>query len=102
METIDVKEAVKRAKAVLLELYADEPPRELALEEIERTKESDREVWLVTLGFFRKKSINSTVPSTSSFSLPLRPTPVENRDYKTLQIDATTGEFVKMDMRIVQ
>ena len=103
MQGIEVKDAVKRAKTVLLDLLEDEPPKELALEGVERTTDGDRDVWVVTLGFFRRKSINPIrAPSDSLIGDYLAPSPIENRDYKTIQIDAKTGDFVKMDIRAVQ
>jgi len=101
MAPINVKEAVKAAKEQLLDLYSDDPPRSLALEEIEKVSEGGRDLWAVTLGFHRQKSvIPNNANSIASLYLPA---PVlENRVYKTLFIDAQTGEFVKMDIRQVQ
>jgi hypothetical protein len=96
---INVKEAVKTAKSSLLELYEDDPPKALALEEIDRVKDGGRELWAVTLGFFRNKSL---IPAANNLTSIYLPTPAqENRVYKTVYIDATTGDFVKMDMRQV-
>jgi hypothetical protein len=101
MAPINVKEAVKAAKDQLLDLYSDDPPRSLALEEIDKVSEGGRELWAVTLGFHRQKSV---IPNSANTIASLYvPVPVlENRVYKTLFIDAQTGEFVKMDIRQVQ
>ncbi len=101
MDTIGVKEAVKAAKDCLLELYADDPPKALALEEIEKVNEGGRDLWAVTLGFHRQKSV---IPNTSNNlnSIYLPPPVLENRVYKTVFIDAGTADFVKMDIRLVQ
>ena len=48
---MDVKEAVKRAKAFISDLFADEDIRDLGLEEVEYD-EASRE-WRVTIGFTR-------------------------------------------------
>lgn len=101
MAPINVKEAVKAAKEQLLDLYSDDPPRALALEEIEKVSEGGRELWAVTLGFHRQKSV---IPNSANTIASLYvPVPVlENRVYKTVFIDAHTGDFVKMDIRQVQ
>ena len=72
MANIGVKEAVKAAKEVLLELYEDDPPVAL-------------------------QSTNNHIGAvfTPTYSQ------VENRVCKTLFIDAVTGSFVKMDIRQV-
>ena len=100
--TIDVKEAVRQAKETLTTLYEDDPPQSLALEGIELVKQSNREMWAVTLGFHRRKSVTSiTGGGFGNLGLQL-PSQVEHRVYKTLYVDATTGEFVKMEIRSVQ
>jgi hypothetical protein len=98
---ITVKEAVAKAKAHLLELYADDAPQVLALEEIEKVESGTKQLWAVTLGFHRRRDVSvSRDPSAVSFFQP--PTSkVEHRVYKTVMIDANTGDFVKMDMRQV-
>ena len=104
MQTITMKEAVRNAKASLTDLYQDDPPKALALEEIELMEDSGRKLWLVTLGFHRSKSvtaINGVAGSLASMGL-VPPPQIEHRIYKTVFIDASTGEFVKMDIRQVQ
>lgn len=102
MSLISVKEAVSHAKKSLEDLYQDDPLKQLALEEIELVTEGGRELWSVTLGFHRSKSMSAARGDVLSFT-DLRPFPqIENRVYKTVFIDASTGEFVKMDMRQVQ
>lgn len=102
MTNIAVKDAVRRAKEALTQLYEDDLPRALALEEIELIKDGDINLWAVTLGFYRSKSV-SAIPGGTLDLMGLRtPSPVENRVYKTVFIDAENGEFVKMDIRQVQ
>jgi len=104
MPTISVKDAVSRAKIVLKDLYEDDPPRALALEEIELVGENDRQLWAVTLGFQRRHDV-TVVPNRNAIQDLLGRTPlseVEHRVYKTVLIDAGSGEFVKMDIRQVQ
>lgn len=101
MPTISIKEAVGAAKKALQELYDDDPLRALALEEIELVEQGTRELWAVTLGFHRSKSVSAVQSGALAFlQSPVQP--VENRVYKTIFIDASTGAFVKMDMRLVQ
>lgn len=104
MPSISVQEAVKNAKKSLLELYQDDSPKALALEEIEFVDDRTRPLWSVTLGFHRPRSV-TTVETVKGLDLPSmfgRPAAqVEHRIYKTIFIDANTGEFVKMDMRQV-
>ncbi len=103
MSAISVQDAVTKAKSSLLELFSDDPPKALALEGIELIEESGRELWSVTLGFHRPKSVSTVGPSRSSaFMFPEPPSQVEHRVYKTVFIDASSGQFVKMDMRLVQ
>lgn len=102
MTQITVKEAVHRAKEALTELYEDDLPRALALEEIELVNDGDVNLWAVTLGFYRSKSV-SAIPGGTLDLMGLRtPSPVENRVYKTIFINAETGAFVRMDIRQVQ
>ena len=104
MQSIPVQDAVKSAKKSLLDLYADDPPKALALEEIEFVNDGGRDLWSVTLGFHRAKSVTAVGGNTPSWAAiygqPANQ--VEHRVYKTVFIDANTGDFVKMDMRQVQ
>ena len=104
MQSIPVQEAVKSAKKSLLELYADDPPKALALEEIEFVNDSERPLWSVTLGFHRPKSVTAIGGNAGSLAnvFGQSATQIEHRVYKTVFIDANTGDFVKMDMRQVQ
>jgi hypothetical protein len=102
MSLISIKEAVLHAKESLNELYQDDPPKALALEEIELIKTDDRHLWSVTLGFHRPKSVTAVGDALLNLANMASPMQVENRVYKTVFIDASTGEFVKMDMRQVQ
>lgn len=97
MPIISVKEAVTSAKESIADLFHDDPPKSLALEEIELIDKEGNKVWEVTLGFYRARSI---ISKTNSISTIFDPQPeIENRVYKTIEIDAETGDFVKMGMR---
>lgn len=101
MAAISVKEAVKAAKDALLELYEDDPPAAMALEEVDKTREDGRELWAVTLGFYRNKAIAIKPNAIVGIYTPTV-SQIEHRVYKTLFIDAETGGFVKMDIRQLQ
>lgn len=100
MTSITIKEAVKTAKEKIKELYEDDSPQALALEEIELVEEGARKLWSVTLGFHRNKSVKA-INTTMLGDLYKPSQQVENRVYKTILIDANTGEFIKMEMRII-
>lgn len=101
MPQIKMKEAVAAAKAAIADLYDDVSPLDgLGLEEIELTTASGRELWAITLGFYKPKKVPAVGGGAVSSMLQAT-TKVENRDYKTIYIDALTGDFVKMEMRLV-
>jgi len=99
MPTISVKEAVSCAKRAIAELFEDDPLKNLALEEIELTTKDDKKVWEVTLGFFRPRSVTSSLNQLSAIFEQQRE--VENRVYKTIEIDAETGDFLRMGIRLI-
>ena len=103
MQFIAVHDAVRSAKKTLLDLYADDPPKALALEEVEFCKDEKPPLWSITLGFYRLKSVSAVHSSASvSAMFSQQALDIENRVYKTVFIDANTGDFVKMDMRLVR
>lgn len=97
MPTISVKEAVNFAKSAIAELYYDDPLKSLALEEINLTTKNGKEVWEVTLGFYRPRSVTSNINLMPAIFERQRE--VENRVYKIIDIDAETGDFLKMSIR---
>ena len=100
MANIEMKTAVSAAKNAFCELFSDDLPEELALEEIDLTNEKGRNLWAVTFGFYRKKSLVKSPPGKLT-DLFQQPTQIENRVYKTVYVDAEDGSFVKMDMRLI-
>jgi len=102
MPTVSVKDAVTFAKNAITELYDDDPPKNLALEEIELTNKGGKEVWEVTLGFYRVRSVTTKPNQLSAiFESFGSQSEVENRVYKIIEIDAETGHFLKMGIRRV-
>lgn len=99
MSTISVRDAVTAAKDALADLYHDDPPKNLALEEIELTTQNGKNVWEVTLGFYRARSV--TVKQNHLAAIYDSQSEVENRVYKVIEIDAETGDFIRMGIRRV-
>jgi hypothetical protein len=92
-----MKQAVTAAKDAIQSLYEDSPLPALALEEIELVSDAGKERWAVTLGFYRPRPVSVNQGAVAGIFQPI--TQLENRDYKTVYIDAETGEFVKMEIR---
>jgi len=86
-------EAIQIAKAYVLDVYADNPPRDLRLEEIERS-EDDRD-WIITLGYQsfdydpNRRALNMLFPT--DLRVP--------RDLKVVRVNATSGEVYSMKTR---
>lgn len=87
---IGVKDAVQRAIVFVGEVMESERSRNALLEEIELSE--DRSQWLVT--------ISVPAPMTNSLSAALGGKP-QNRDFKILKIDASTGEVASLKIREV-
>ena len=98
---IDVKEAVKVAFKEIENLYTTEELTDLTLEEVELSE--DEQYWLITLGFTQTLSLPiETQRQTSLFDAnPLVQEVSTMRVYKTLKIDANTGEFQSMKIRTI-
>ncbi|MBL0087968.1 MAG: hypothetical protein IPP44_15525 [Ideonella sp.] len=103
MPTVSSQQAVARAKQEIQQLYSDDQLRNLALEELELADEGGQKAWAVTLGFQRSRQVSVATGGGAMNNIFARPNDlVEHRVYKTIYIDAETGEFMKMDMRLVQ
>lgn len=96
---IDVKEAVRAAKAFVADVLADENVTNLGLEEVKL----DEDRWLVTVGFSRPwdypkqtKQTNLALAAFTEFSQH-EDTPA--REYKVVKVDAATGEAREMELR---
>lgn len=84
--SLDSKAAIKRAMAYLNEIFVG--VKDLRLEEIERS--SSQKQWLVTFSFARP----DLTLFGSSFTNP-------QRDYKTVTLDASTGEPLAVKMKVL-
>ena len=95
-------QAVVAAKQAFASLDPNDQPSDLRLEEISHEETGKRNAWAVTLGFYRPRKL-ATVPANTGgllglgFPMPAQVT--EHRVYKTIYIDDTSGEFIRMDIR---
>lgn len=87
---LDVKQAAMNADDYLHQLYAEQLPSEVQLEEVEMT--DDEKHWMITMSF---------VPQNQASTLPsMLRTP--KRRYKQFKIDAETGRVLSMKIRNVE
>lgn len=89
---MNVKEAVKKAIAHVAEVFEDEKPTNIGLEEV--TLNEQEKVWEVTIGFSRPWDYPSGLVTTLQ---PQNP----KRQYKVVEIDNQTGEFKSIKIREV-
>ncbi len=91
---LDAKEAVRLARGHFKEFYSDVALNGLLLEQIEMSE--DGKVWEITFGFDtdRPTLTNSDIGIASIAAG--RNIPRYVREYKTLRLDAKTGEFLSM------
>ena len=83
---LEVKNAVKIAFELFKELYDTKKFEDILLEEIALSE--NKTSWLITLGFYRRAPSVNIMESIGSKKYI--------RMYKTLQIDANTGEMISM------
>jgi hypothetical protein len=88
-DAMDVKEAVKRAKDHIVELFADENLSNVGLEEVEFDGEFDE--WVVTIGFSRPWDVPAQRVLFQPASTP--------RSYKVLRISNKLNEVVSVRNR---
>ena len=87
---MDAKEAIREAKGLVEELYADEDIAEIRLEELEFEDSTDS--WLVTLGLLRPARGRDERHSL------LGPEPLLKRTYKIVKIP--NDQHAKKSMKI--
>jgi hypothetical protein len=83
---ITVKSAVQIAFDLFKELYDTKKFEDILLEEVELSE--DKNSWLVTLGFYRQMPSVNIMESLGSKKYI--------RTYKTIEIDAASGEMIAM------
>ena len=87
---IDVKQAVKTAREYMQDIYEGEDLAGFFLEEVELSE--DEKFWYITFGFDTQR------PTAESGLIDiLRPKYV--RDYKTIKLNAETGEAKSVKIR---
>jgi len=85
---MNAKEAIEKAKAYVREIFADEAPQDVGLEEIFHDPYGHR--WDVTIGFTRKWDRPGGV-AAAALGLDARPV---KRTFKTVEIRDEDGEVV--------
>ncbi|WP_411705151.1 hypothetical protein [Edaphovirga cremea] len=88
---MNVKETVKIATNYIAELFANEQPFNIGLEEV--TKDDINNQWEVTIGFSRPW--DTPRPGFVTNLQPQQP----NRQYKVVTISDTTGEVKSVKIR---
>jgi len=87
---MNVKEAVAKAKAYVLDLFENEDLTNVGLEEVEFN--DDTKVWTVTIGFSRPWDIKTNALAGITTS----------RSYKVVTIDDFSGEVKSVKNRELQ
>lgn len=95
---ISVKEAANRAFEFFIKDLKDlvPEPAEPLVEEVEM--DDSRNFWFITISFLAKKDKLSSSPLAGLAALSND----FERKYKTVKVDATTGEIVSMKIRELQ
>lgn len=91
-DSIGVKEAVRIAGEVIRDLYEDENISDLLLEEVRRGGD---DVWLITMSFTRPARRSG--PGIGGLAGLMAPP----KSFKQVRIDAKTGEFQGMEIRVI-
>jgi hypothetical protein len=95
-QRIDIKEAIRKAKAMLADLMEGESYSQLGLEEVKYDDHHDQ--WVVTLGINRSWDVEKESSGGISASIYGVPTTIsrQRRTYKKLLLDGKTGALVEM------
>lgn len=88
---MDVKDAVKLAKAFVADLFADENLTNLGLEEVERDEAS--KTWNITIGFSRPWNTTRNALTT------LTGEAVAKRVFRVVRIDDVTRQVISVTRR---
>jgi hypothetical protein len=91
---MNVKEAVFRAKTYVGELFEDESPRNLGLEEVELDHATNE--WIVTVGFSRPWD------EPKGALAALANSPLTRRVYKVVRISNGSEEIISVKNRDLQ
>ena len=101
---MDVKEAVRKAKEYIEDLYADEQIAQVGLEEVEFERQSND--WKITIGFVRPWDLMPTFAEISQtnqnrFLASARGERRQARYYKVLRIDDNNGDVKSLTDRLL-
>lgn len=93
---MNVKEAVAQAKKYIFELFSDENPKNIGLEEVEFDEQANE--WLITIGFSRPwdDPIGSAL---AAFSNPQAPV---GRAYKIVRISNINDKVLSVKSREIK
>ena len=89
---MDVKEAVRTAKAYLIDLFEDEQITNVGLEEVVFDEESA--AWRITIGFSRSWDLKGPLSVTMAGASP-------DRSYRMLSISDATGKVESLRDRVL-
>ncbi|MGF1516454.1 MAG: hypothetical protein ACFCVB_01425 [Nodosilinea sp.] len=93
---MNVKEAVAQAKNYIFELFSDESPKNIGLEEVEFDEQTNE--WLVTIGFSRPWDNPMESPIAALSNLQRLP----NRAYKIVRISNEKDEVLSVKSREIK
>lgn len=94
---MNVKEAVTQAKRYIFELFSEENPKNIGLEEVEFDEQANE--WLVTIGFSRPWDNLAESPLAAISNLP-KPPPA--RAYKIVRISNDKDEVLSVKSREIK
>ena len=93
---LDAKEAVRRAKAYVTELYSDEAIRHPGIEEVKY--DESQGVWNITIGFFREW--DATVQTFGEAITGQSALRWDRRTFKVVTVDGDSGDVHAMTHRV--
>jgi len=93
-ERIDLKQAIRVAKAQVADMLEGESYSQLGHEEVKYDDRNDE--WLITLGLNRPWNIEKEARGSIAYGLPTSITR-QLRSYKKIRIDGKTGRFISME-----
>jgi hypothetical protein len=89
---MEVQEAIKLAKRYVLDVFADEDPSNVGLEEVEFDDGND--VWNVTIGFSRPWNSTKSVMASLAGEQPPK-----KRAYKVVRLRNADGKMIGIKRR---
>ncbi len=91
---MEVQEAIRRAKEYVLDVFRDEEPTNVGLEEVEFDDRED--VWNVTIGFSRPWNSTKSVMASLAGEQPPK-----KRAYKVVRLRDSDGKMIAIKRRDV-